>query len=411
MRVIIISDFGEINGGLHQVAIAGARGLADRNIDVVYVSAVGKISPLLDHPHIRTIALNMSDVWTERNPIRAAYHGIWNDAAFRAVTPILRDLATSQTVVHVHQWTKALSPSLFAAINAAKLPFVITMHDFFIACPVGHYYVHRHQRPCVLRPLSLACLTKLCDSHSPAHKTVRVLRQHALARVILRARSANLIHISRFERDVVAPFLPTAFCEFLLENPCFVERMAPVPVAANEDFVYIGRFAPEKGPDLYAAAAREAGISAVFMGSGPLEARIRALNPDARVLPWGSREAVLDLLARARALVFPSRCYETSGLVVCEALARGVPVVAARLTGAADRIDDGVTGLLIDPFTPATITAALRTLADGAFAQRLGAEAFERYWRDPLTIDRHVEGLLGVYSTILASICKPGRTP
>jgi glycosyltransferase involved in cell wall biosynthesis len=101
-------------------------------------------------------------------------------------------------------------------------------------------------------------------------------------------------------------------------------------------------------------------------------------------------------------VVFPSTWYETGGLVVLEALARGIPVIVSRTTAAADFVVDGQNGFLIDAGGTSALRACLRELADDAVAERMGRQAFERYWANPQTMAAHVENLLRVYRAVLS---------
>ena len=112
--------------------------------------------------------------------------------------------------------------------------------------------------------------------------------------------------------------------------------------------------------------------------------------------------AVESLLARARALVFPSLWHETLGPVVLETLSKGVPVICSRGTGAADWVEAGVERVPLEPGDLAGLVARLRQLAeDDDLAARLGAEAYRRYWQDAPTIEAHTARLERVYDVIL----------
>ena len=399
-RPIIVSDYGAVNGGAAQVAILSARGLAERGIDVRFVCATDPSSPLLDHPRIERHCLELGDVWSEPNKLRAARDGIWNARAKARLADLLGRIGGPDALVHYHQWTKSFSPSAIAAGAEAGLPVVITLHDYFLACPTGLYYWMKDQRPCDLRPMSTACILKDCDVRGRAFKAVRVLRQIATGRALAGARNLTLLHVSAFARDVVRDFLPARARHVVLNNPCTLDHAAPAPVARNEAFVFVGRFTAEKGCVQFAAAARAAGVKAIFLGTGDQEAAIRAANPDAEIRGWAPPEEVRRLLDQARALVFPSLWYETAGLVALEAMARGVPVIVSRTTGIAERVEDGRTGLVIEPGRTDQLEAAIRRLQAPAFAASLGAAALAGYWRRPATLDHHAAELCQIYDSL-----------
>ena len=89
--------------------------------------------------------------------------------------------------------------------------------------------------------------------------------------------------------------------------------------------------------------------------------------------------AALDArYAAADLLVLPSRA-ETYGMVVTEALARGVPVVASDVGGVPEALGDEAAGLLVPPGDPVALAAALRAwLDDAGLRERLRRAARER---------------------------------
>jgi glycosyltransferase involved in cell wall biosynthesis len=124
-----------------------------------------------------------------------------------------------------------------------------------------------------------------------------------------------------------------------------------------------------------------AGIRAVIAGDGEereaLNGLIDSLRLRGRVVLTGplSDDAVLDHLARCRAVCFPP-VSEDYGFVTIEAFSSGKAVVTCRDSGGpAELVTDGVNGLVCEP-TPESLARALRRLADdSALAERMGAEA------------------------------------
>ncbi len=123
----------------------------------------------------------------------------------------------------------------------------------------------------------------------------------------------------------------------------------------------VGRLVRHKRFDLVLEAVRGTSRQLVVVGTGPQRAELERTAPaNVRFTGRIDDDELVTLLRGARALVHPSP--EEFGLVMAEALAAGVPVVAPRSGGALDIVSDGVTGRLLDVVTPETIAAALDSL-------------------------------------------------
>jgi len=408
MHIVILAEFAVASGGAEKVAVESARGLAEAGHAVTYVQAIdGPADALLDHPGIARLTLNNADIW-DRPAHRAALSGVWDGPSATRLGAALDALPVRPDLVHLHQWTRSLSPSVFPVLFARGLPVVVTLHDYFMACPNGVYYRFDRAAPCALTPLSPACLAARCDGRSRLHKLVRVGR-NAVLRTALRGRSLDVIHVCDAGVARMGGLLGHLdLTHHRVDNPVRVARTGPADPARGDAVVYVGRLTREKGADLVAAAAARAGLPALFIGAGPLEAELRA-RARVEVLGWRSPEAVWETVrARARALVAPSRWYETGPLTVYEALAHGVPVIASVRAGAAERIVDGVTGFVVEPEVEA-LAGAMRRLSDDSGVRALGRAASERYWAAPTTLAAHAEALGDVYARILGVRTGIGR--
>jgi len=403
MRVVIVCDPGSVDGGASKVAISSARGLAAEGVPVDYICTTGPGAPELDHPNIDVHCLNMASVWTRPNPFAAAAQGIWNGAARAQVEHILRRLPARDTIVHFHQWTKSFSPSVLAAPSRLEISSIVSLHDYFLACPTGLYYRFSAGTPCTLKPMSGACLTARCDKSSSLHKAVRVARQYTTDQALAQADSSlSILNVSSFAQKVIDPFIAKQHRRFVVHSPIDIGKSDPVRVSGNSQFVFVGRMTAEKGVLQLAQAARQANLPVTFAGAGPLLEDIKALGDPIRCTGWLDAAGVDDILRQARTLLFPSTWYETGGLVVLEALARGIPVIVSRATAAAEFVADGQNGFLIDAGDISALAARMQELTDDASADRMGQQAFDRYWAKPQTMAAHIANLLEVYEIILS---------
>lgn len=112
-------------------------------------------------------------------------------------------------------------------------------------------------------------------------------------------------------------------------------------------------------------------------------------------------ERVADLLRTATALVLPSM-QENVPMVVAEAMAAGVPVVATRVGGVPEMLDDGRSGLLFEPGDPGALRGRLaELLGDREGAARIAAEA-RRVARERYSPEAVAAATMGVYRRLLS---------
>jgi glycosyltransferase involved in cell wall biosynthesis len=154
--------------------------------------------------------------------------------------------------------------------------------------------------------------------------------------------------------------------------------------------LYAGRLSEEKGVRELAEAAE--GLPLVVVGDGPL----RPLLPQAAgFVPPAEIGAYYE---RASIVVVPSR-REGYGMVAREAMAHGRPVVATRVGGLPDAVEDDVTGVLVPPRDVAALRAALeRLLGDVELRRSLGAAARDRVVTPATTAERLLEAYRAVSS-------------
>ena len=162
----------------------------------------------------------------------------------------------------------------------------------------------------------------------------------------------------------------------------------------------ITRFRPQKGCDVFLRAMARVfeeipACNCVFVGEGPLDARLRRLARRLGVaerMVWRDRtEDAREIYEALDVFVMSSR-YEGMPYALLEAMSMGLPVVATRVCGCQDVVEEGVTGLLVAPDRPEELARQmLRLLRDPAYARRLGAaarEAVEREFPSARFLDR-----------------------
>ncbi|MGN6268848.1 MAG: glycosyltransferase family 4 protein [Sphingomonas sp.] len=146
---------------------------------------------------------------------------------------------------------------------------------------------------------------------------------------------------------------------------------------------FLGRLVKEKGLDIFAAVSRELQARRVphkvlVVGQGPAHDWFASQVPEAVFAGFQSGNDLGRAVASMDVFFNPS-VTETFGNVTLEAMAAGVPVVAARATGAVDLVDEGVTGYLVPPRDVSAYADAIqRIVAEPALRDSLGAAGHAR---------------------------------
>jgi glycosyltransferase involved in cell wall biosynthesis len=334
--------------------------------------------------------------------VASAFRGLHNESVRRGLAEWVEKFDTPTTIYHVHSWSKILSPSVFRALKPVLGRTVIHAHDYFCACPNGGFYNYPTGTPCNLQPMSTACLTTNCDRRSYAHKLWRsarhlyltsIMRNHHIGRVLV-------VHEGMMPFFASSGIAPATIG--VLRNPATAWSSSRVDAEKNSAIYYVGRLDGDKGADVAARAAKLAGVPLRIIGTGPMEQEIGRLNPAAELLGWRPPSELAVLCREARAVVIPTRCRETFGLVAVEALMSGIPVIASRNMLLAKEIAASGFGTTCDPSDEIGLADTLTRMAtDDALVAAMSNAAYKNAWRISMSWEQWMERLLGVYSEIL----------
>jgi phosphatidylinositol alpha 1,6-mannosyltransferase len=189
---------------------------------------------------------------------------------------------------------------------------------------------------------------------------------------------------------------------------------AELGMGSRFTFLYVGRLAAEKRVDFVLEAFRQASamvprgvIHLILAGTGPCEARLKAGAPsEVSFLGFLDRRSRLpDLYANCDAFAFAS-VTETLGLVVLEAMASGLPVLAVPAGGVRDHLREGVNGITCDADDPGAMARAMVLLAgEYELARRLSLGARET--AEALGWERELDRLDASYR----EVCERGAAP
>lgn len=319
------------------------------------------------------------------------------------------------SIIHVHGIYAHLTNAILKPALDRKIPIVYTLHDYKLICPAYHFYSPKIGVCEKCRGgKQWHCLTDRCTGGSVAKDALYA--------------AEGLVQWHRgVPRDVVDRFV--APCQFTADKfvehgydatktrfiPNFFETTddAPADLAQTKalrqrfgDFVlFFGRLSIEKGIDLLIDACADQGLTLVIAGDGPeretLQAKAAGSTQPVHFTGHLTGSALWSYVEAATAIALPSVWYEIAPKSILEAQARAKITVLSAIGGLPEMIEDGDTGILVEPHS-------MRSLADGlrrvfaiteeertAMGLRARARALTRYTRD-----RYYREMVGLYQEL-----------
>jgi glycosyltransferase involved in cell wall biosynthesis len=310
-----------------------------------------------------------------RLPLRVTWSPHDRKAIIQAIQTAKPDL------VHVHNTFPLISPSVLGAASGMRIPVVATLHNFRLVCAAGTLF--RDGAPCerclVAGPLPAVRYGCYRESRMATVPLALNIGVHRTLRTWARNVSAFIV-LSRLAREkFIAGGLPP---HALHVKPNFVKDPMIKRNGEGQFFLYIGRLAAEKGvQDLIKAWAPELG-ELLIVGDGPERGSVESMaagDSSIRFLGLQPHDVCLELLRQARALVVPSRWYEGFPMVVAEALATGVPIIAPRSGAFPEIVSHLDTGWLYAPTDVGDLRVGMRALLETEVNTRLGLRARNLY--------------------------------
>ena len=323
--------------------------------------------------------------WNARNDLKAGAQlavSAWNPWAARNLRRLMEEHRPE--ITHVHNTWFALSPSIFRELHGNGARVLMTLHNYRTVC--SNALLFRSGRPCE------DCVGSH-PWHGVRHRCYRgssVASAAAAANIALqRTRGTWVKDVDAFlalnefsKRRLVAGGIPD---EKVILKPNFVDDPGPRAngPSESEQVLFVGRLSPEKGILELLDAWRRASprdLRLLVIGDGPLMSEARAhLDGSIRLLGRLPKGEVRQLMLSSRALVLPSRAYEVQPLVLLEALAAGLPVLASDLGGNPEVLASLGAEWLVAPGRVEDWSRALSGLARGSIVDQAGARARSTY--------------------------------
>ncbi|NML37270.1 glycosyltransferase family 4 protein [Chitinophaga sp. G-6-1-13] len=245
-------------------------------------------------------------------------------------------------VINIHNLYPFISPAALFECKAAKIPVVMTVHNYRLICPTGLFM--RDGKPCehcLEHKNEWGCIRFNCEG-SRLKSVAYALRGYVARK--WRAYHQNVdryICLTSFQKSKL---IQAGFDEEKIAViPNSINTPGPYEPATGNYVAYSGRFSYEKGWDMLIDIARKHPEISFCLAGQKMEAHLHPVPIPANVVFRGflDKQEMADFYRNARFLIVPSRVYEGFPLSLLEAISWGKPIIAPNHAGFHDIVGSG----------------------------------------------------------------------
>lgn len=331
--------------------------------------------------------------------LRAGLGVLWGHESVRQFVERLDSFRPD--IVHVHEIYPLISPWILPRCTERNIPVVMSCVDYRLTCPVVTHFRAKDGAPCTrcLGGREYQAVVGNCRGSLPESLLAAWNGSRVRSRGLFHNHVTRYIAPSRFARDWFVQHAGIDPAHIVAVSPAVHIPATPCDPSAGKYVAFAGRFAAEKGLDVFAAAARACDVPFRMARSVGSLVTIDVPQGPEVVVTRGAAE--LEAFYRsARMVVVPSLWYETFGLVGAEAMSYGIPVVGSRLGAICELVDHGVNGLLFRTGDADDLAKqVMRLWSDTNLCHSMGLAARHKA-AETWTPARHLEGVLQVYREV-----------
>ncbi len=309
-------------------------------------------------------------------------------------------------IIHLHNWHFSGSPGLIRAAKKAKIPVVVTIHNYRLLCPSATLF---HDgalfKDSLKHGFPWAAVRKKVYRNSSVQTFWLAFTVAVHRRLKTWQKVDRFIALTPFAKQLHLASKLTLRDDQLTVKPNFVEDHGYATETREGYFLFVGRLCVEKGIHHLIEAFDNTSHPLIIAGDGPLKALVeRAVekNPNLKYVGKKSRAEIIALMKRSSALIFPSIWYEGMPMTILESFSTGTPVIACRMGAMEGLIQDGDNGMLYAPADPRALKTTLQawTDLDPACKTKVAVNARSSY-EHQYTPETNLSQILSIYNSLI----------
>lgn len=308
---------------------------------------------------------------------------------------------TKADICHVHNFLPLISPSIFYACKELNVPVVFTLHNFRLICTQGSFIRNGEICEKCLAKSPMNSIKKKCYRNS-------YLQTFALANMLDKHNKLDTWNTKVDQFLTFTEFGKRKFVshglspERITIKPNFVEDNYPkLKHLQKENYiVFVGRVEADKGAPLLESIANQINVPIKVVGEGDLLESLSHIN-NIDFLGKKPYSKTLEIIRKAKILVFPSITYEGMPMTILEAFSLKTAVVSSNLGSMASIIEHDFNGKLCKLNSAESFSYEINTLLNDTEARsRIEENAYHDYITN-YSKESNYKQLINVYNKLL----------
>lgn len=400
MKLVMANKFHRPQGGCETVYFSEIKGLRDAGHEVAEFAMFEENSLPSEYTSYFAREVNYNNLSISQK-LRAAANTIYNFSANHQISRLISDFKPA--LLHAHNIYHQISPSIFDVAQKSGIPSILTSHDLKLACPNYKMYVNDNLCEKCLGGAYWNCIINRCSKGSLIASTLNTVEAYTHKALGIYKKIDRIICPSHFNANML---IRAGFSEkkiSILPNG--------VPLRENSDLapkegylLYIGRITKDKGISTILDAAKSMPeIEFKIAGDGPDRLAFEEYSSgikNVHFLGFKNRKEIDELILRSNGVIVSSLLYENCPMSVLEAMSMGKVVIASRIGGIPEIIDDGVNGFLYENTSAKSLQTSIRSLLSGGSSINNIEEKARQTIASKYSEEAHLSGLLTIYKEL-----------
>lgn len=352
MKILMVNKFHYFRGGSESYYFGLDELLRSHGHEVIHFAMQDERNQYSPTSEFFVKNVDFNNINGATNKIKAVKNMFYSKEAYQKMKALLAK--EHPDIVHIGLIHKQITYSILDAIKEFNIPIVQSVHDLIFVCPNYMMLVNGDNCEKCVAGNKFNCIKNKCIKGSTAKSVLSYIEN----------RYINYKHYY----DKIDLFI--AECEFykniLMKDHFTTSKVINLPnflppskkiiqnTNVGEYFLYFGRFSKEKGILTLIEAYKKSNVSTslVLVGGGPEDENIRkyvqknGLSEKVKFLGYVYGDKMVSILDNAKAVIVPSEWYENCPYSVMEAMARGRIIIASRIAGLPELIEENKTGFL-----------------------------------------------------------------